>query len=339
MPARWADTVHHPGSIDWIAFNRRVDVLQPAIPPAQSLLQEANSWLRRSVVRILVYPRPHDALHWRLNVGDDLRHCVPIAVVPSTYCQNRRLDPGEILADRAALPIGVAALMRQPEWCQERLMLQAIQPHFPPPITDQRRIWRPGRVGQHRRAPTEVFIQQAASLVVDVVGVAIDGRAERYNGLERRRLQRRNLRAVEATPGNANHADPSRAPRLRRQPSDHIDCVLPLLIGVFVVHEPFGITVSAHIDTHGGVAVTGKIGMRQAIALRGAFAFAIGNVFEDRRNGILLGIDWHPDARRQHAAVRHRDPYIRILHDFSREVRNNLHSLPSAIVAPDCPTV
>ena len=66
-------------------------------------------------------------------------------------------------------------------------------------------------------AQPKFSIEQAAALVVDVVGIAVDGRAERDDRLQRRRLLGRHLQAVEAAPGDAHHADLAGAPGLRRR--------------------------------------------------------------------------------------------------------------------------
>ena len=182
---------------------------------------------------------------------DQARDCVLVAVAPAADGQCRGLDRRKILADRAALPIGVATLMLQPDGGKERLVLQPVEPHVAPFVAaGQRRVRRPRRIGQHGGAPAHVLVEQQAALVVDVVGVAVVGRAERDDGLQRRRLFGGDLQRVEAAPGNAHHADLAAAPGLGGKPGDHIDGVLQFLLGIFVVHQPFGIAVAAHVDAH-----------------------------------------------------------------------------------------
>ena len=116
--------------------------------------------------------------------------------------------------------------------------------------------------------------------------------------------------AVEAAPGNAHHADLAAAPGLRSRPGDDVAGVLQFLLGVFVLHQPVGIAVAAHVDAQAGIAVAGEIRMGQRVARRRAVALAVGQVLEDRRHRILVGIGRHPDPRRQPAAVRHDDAHV-----------------------------
>ena len=86
------------------------------------------------------------------------------------------------------------------------------------------------------------------------------------------------------------------APGLAGDPGDHLERVVLLLLGVLVEHQAVGLAVAAHVDAHAGVAVAGEVGMRQGVALRGAVALAIGQVLEDRRHRLGLGVRRQPDA-------------------------------------------
>ena len=83
--------------------------------------------------------------------------------------------------------------------------------------------------------------EHAAADVVHVVGVAVVAGAHRDDGLQRRRAARGDLQAVEAAPGDAEHADRAAAPRLRGQPGDDLDRVLLLLGQVLVLDDPVGV--------------------------------------------------------------------------------------------------
>ena len=65
---------------------------------------------------------------------------------------------------------------------------------------------------------------------------------------------------------------------LRGKPGDDVDGILQFLLGIFVLHQAFGITVAAHVDAHSGVAVAGKMWMGERVARRGAVALAIGQI-------------------------------------------------------------
>src|SRR3546814_16581901 len=77
------------------------------------------------------------------------------------------------------LPESVAALVLQPVGGEEGHVLQPLQPHPAPPLTDDGGIWRPRGVGHDRGGPGEVVVQEAAAAIVDVVGIAVVGRAQR----------------------------------------------------------------------------------------------------------------------------------------------------------------
>ena len=72
--------------------------------------------------------------------------------------------------------------------------------------------------------------------------------------------------------------------------------------------------------------MAGEIGMGQAVARGRAVTLAIGQVLEDDRHGIVLGILRQPDARRQAAAVRHDDAEMGVLDDFTWEGGNGFHA-------------
>ena len=108
-------------------------------------------------------------------------------------------------------------------------------------------------------------------------------------------------------------------------PGDDVAGVLQFLLGIFVVHQPFGIAVAAHVDADRGIAMAGEIGMRQLIAKDGAVALAVGQMFEDRRHRIVAGILRHPHPRRQPAAVRHDDAHIREFDDLAGKFGDGFH--------------
>ena len=75
---------------------------------------------------------------------------------------------------------------------------------------------------QHRRRPLQHVRADAAAVVVDVVGVAVVGRAQRDDRLQRRRAVGGDLQRVEPAPRDADHADRAGAPRLLGDPGDHL---------------------------------------------------------------------------------------------------------------------
>ena len=73
---------------------------------------------------------------------------------------------------------------------------------------------------------------------------------------------------------------------------------------IFVVHQPVGLAVAAHVDADAGIAVAGEIGVGEGVAPGRAVALAVGQVFEDRRHRVALGVLRQPDAGGEAGAVR-----------------------------------
>ena len=194
-------------------------------------------------------------------------------------------------------------------------MVDALAPHRAPALADDLRIGRVRAEGQQRRAPLQILIQQAATHVVGVVGVAVVGRAERDDRLERGRIEGGDLERVEAAPGDAHHADRAAAPALRRDPGDDLERVVQLLLGVLVEQHAVGVARAAQIDPHGGIAGLREITVDRLVARAHEVALAIRDVLENRRYGLEFGARGQPDPRRDPAAVGHGDPDVLDLDD------------------------
>ncbi len=248
-------------------------------------------------------PRPDQALARNGEPFEEARYGVGVAVGPAADRVHRALDRRVILAHRAVPPIGVAALVPGPDLQEQRHVRQTLQPHRPPALADQRGIGRMAHRAEEERRPAETRIQLGAAHVVHVVGVAIVGRADRDDGLERRRPARRNLQPVEAAPRDPHHADRAAAPGLGGQPGDDLDGVVLLLPGVLVGQQAVGFAAAADIDSHAGIAMAGQPRIGERVAFIGAVALAVGQIFQDRRHRILLGVLGQPDARGELRAV------------------------------------
>ena len=64
------------------------------------------------------------------------------------------------------------------------------------------------------------------------------------------------------------------------------------------------------VDAHGRIAVAGEPGVHERVAGRRAVVLAVGDVLEDRRHRVGLGVVGQPDAGRQAGAVGERDPGV-----------------------------
>ena len=314
----------HPGAQHRLVHDARRLALQPVVPPAQHLLQEADLRAGLGEVRIGMRPRPDQALARHVEMFQQARDGVGVAVGPAADGEDRTFDRAEILAHRAVPPVGVAPLVLQPALEEQRHALQPLQPHLAPALADQQRIGRMAHVGEEEAAPAEVGRGElGAAHVVHVVGVAIVGRAQRHDGLERRRLQGRDLQGVEAAPGDAEHADRAAAPRLAGEPGDHLQRIVELGLAVFVDKHALGFAAAADVDTHRGVAVAREVRMGQRIALMRAVALAVGQILQQRGHRVGVGVLGQPDAGGEPRAVLQRDRRVLDLADRAGKGRDD----------------
>ena len=145
---------------------------------------------------------------------------------------------------------------------------------------------------------------------MDVIFIAVIGRADRDDGFQLRWPACGHLQCIETAPRNAEHAELSRAPFLRGDPANHFNGVVLLLLCIFIQHHAFAVTASAHIHANGGIAVARKIRVGKCIAHNGAIALAIGQIFQHGGNGMPIRIHGQPHARCQLHAIGHGNPEI-----------------------------
>ena len=238
-PGRRRHGLLHPDAQHRLVHDAGVHALQPVVPPAQRLLQEADRRARRDVVRERVRPRADQPLARPGQALEQAQDAVGVAVGPAADGVDGDLDGGVVLADRAVLPVGVAALVREPGVDPRLVGLEALLPELAPALADGGLVRRLALPVQHAGAPVQqVGGQHAAALVVHVVGVAVVGAHERDDRLQRRRAAGGQLQAVEAAPRDAGHADAAGAPRLGGDPGDDLEEVLLLLRVVLVLRTP-----------------------------------------------------------------------------------------------------
>jgi hypothetical protein len=258
-----------------------------------------------------VRPRPDEPLARDGEAREQPEDGVRVAVGPAADRVHRHLDRVVVLADGAVPPVAVAALVREPVLDVGRRPLQSLDPDLAPRVGEQRGVGRPRVPRQHRGGPVEhVAREDAAAAVVDVVGVAVVGRAERHDRAERRRPERGDLKRVEAAPRDAGHPDRARAPGLRGQPGDHLERVLLLLRGVLVVEDPVRLAAAADVDAHRRVAVAREVGLADRVAGGRAVVLAVGQVLEDGRDRVALGVLGQPDPRGEPGPAGELDPGV-----------------------------
>jgi hypothetical protein len=74
--------------------------------------------------------------------------------------------------------------------------------------------------------------------------------------------------------------------------------------------------------------VTGQIGLHSPIAQGSAVAFAVGQVFQDRRHRGVLGVHRQPEPGRQPAAVLQWDGQVFDLPDPAGKLPDLVHGPP-----------
>ena len=144
----------HPGAQHRLVHDARRLALQPMVPPAQHLLQEADLRAGLGEVRIGVRPRPDQALARHVETFQQARDGVGVAIGPAADGEDRTLDRAEILAHRAVPPVGVAPLVLQPALEEQRHVLQPLQPHLAPALADQQRDRADGTCRRRRSRPS-----------------------------------------------------------------------------------------------------------------------------------------------------------------------------------------
>jgi len=115
----------------------------------------------------LVIPGTDDAAHGRIKVFGEPEHGVAVVRVgPAADGEHRRPDRGVVPADAAVPPVVVAGLVAELGVDERVQVLQALQPHLAPALTDEllgpsagRRnpAWSPPRRACRRLAPTSPY--------------------------------------------------------------------------------------------------------------------------------------------------------------------------------------
>ncbi len=206
------------------------------------------------------------------------------------------------------LPERIAALVLQPLGREQRQVVDAMLPHVAPALADHLRVGRQAAVVEERRAPGEIVVDHAAAEIMRIAGIAVVGGAGGDDGLQRGRPARRDLQAVEAAPGDADHADIAAAPGLLGQPGDDLQRIVLLALHILVFDQALGIAGAGNVDPRRGIAVGREPHMLAVVAQPRSVAAAIGQVFEDAGDRVLRGILRQEQARRQLSAAADRNP-------------------------------
>ena len=119
---------------------------------------------------------------------------------------------------------------------------------------------------------------------MDIGRIAVVGGPDGDDRLQRGRLARGDLEAVEPAPADAIHRHLAVAPVLRGCPCNRIDAIQLFLHRVFVVQQAFAVAGAANIQPQAGIAVPGQIAVHFFVARPRPVALAVGQVFQDHRH-------------------------------------------------------
>src|SRR3954469_13175937 len=109
-----SDAVRHPRAQHGLVHHAGIDTLEPIIPPAQHLLQEADLRAGTREMRIPVCPRSDQTLARYAQSFEQPWNCILVGIGPATDGVHGTLDRRVILADRSVLPIRIASLVPKP---------------------------------------------------------------------------------------------------------------------------------------------------------------------------------------------------------------------------------
>ena len=200
---------------------------------------------------------------------------------------------------------------------------QALVPHLPPPVTDDRRIRGQAVEREHHRRLGQIVREQASAHVVHVVDVQILGGGGTDDRLERRRAAGGHLQTVEPAPRDTHHADIAVAPGLFGEPCDDVAGVVVFGGQILVGEHPVGVSAAAHVHTHGHVAVPGEIGVVESIPRPGQVPLPIRDVLEHRRDRFVG--DRAPHTGGQARAVAHGNEHVLDVSHLVRERLDRVH--------------
>ena len=322
-PCRRAHAVLHPDPVDRLVHDPVVDALEPAIPPAQGFLEEPDARTRFGKMGIFVGPWPHQPLLRTGQARQHARNGIGVAVGPAAHGVDGGLDVGVVLDHRAVLPLFVAPLVAKPLDQPGIVGLEAGQPLLAP-VRHDRGVRRARVHREHGRRPGHRVVDHDPAHVVDVVAVAVVGRGDGDDGLELGWPPRGDLQAVEAAPGDADHAAGAGAPGLRRDPGQDLHRVVLFGLEVLVLEDAAGFPRAPDVDAQAGITVAGPVGMGQFVALARPVEPAVGQVLENCRHRVALRVLGEPDPRREPRAVGERYPGIL---DYPRRAREPGHRL------------
>ena len=235
---------------------------------------------------------------------------VRVAVGPPGDDHRRARDPLVVRPERSVPPVRPVVLLLEPVQEPRRGSFDAASPLLAPAVAVDRRHGREDVARRHVDHPVdEVDRLQDPAHVVDVVRVAVVGRVDRDDRVERGRALHRDLERVEAAPRRAVHADLPRAPVLLREPGDHRADVRLLLGVVLVERDPLRRAGAAEVEPADREAALVAEALVLARVRGREVVHAVRERVDDDRSGELARQE---ETSRETRAVLHRDPDVTV---------------------------
>ena len=152
----------------------------------ERVLEEADRGTGHALVRVGVTPGPDEAAARRAESREQARDRVRVGVGPAAHRVHGARDRGVVLADRALAPVVVAQRVAQPAHGVGLGRREPLLPERAP----RRAPTSSGSGGcahelEEDAAPPEVVVQQTPAHVVDVVRIAVVGRAHGDDSAQR----------------------------------------------------------------------------------------------------------------------------------------------------------
>ena len=254
-------------------------------------------------------PRSHHDLHWPIQVFGNPKRRVPEKVRPAAKEIDRHLDIRVILADRSAPPHLIMGLVLQPHGGPKTHALQPVFPHVEPAVRAHNlRVWRHRIIELHNAAPPEIVVRQTPPVEMDVLAPAVVAAHDGDDGLQRGGPQRRHLKRIIGPPAFPKHAHVAITPILRRNPGDHIDAILHLLVRILILGHAVAVSIATNINADRGIARIGKERMHAFVPHAGTVTATIGDVFQNAGHRGLAGDLRQPQTGGEFCAIWHLDP-------------------------------
>ena len=200
--------------------------------------------------------------------------------------------------------------MLEPRFEKHRSLVKAIAPHGSPSVPDDSRVRWTNAVAEHHATPANALPRVAPYQVAAVVVIAVDGRTDGDDCLQRLGLMGSGLEAGDPTPRDPHHPNSSGAPVLVGNPLNDLDGICLLAGRVFISHQAFGVAMATHVRSDTRITAGSEPGVIRVVTQGDPVAFAIRDELKDRGDRLVICPIREPELGRQAHAVGHRNPDV-----------------------------